>query len=108
MKLGDPRVATEDPRLDLQRARLKEAGCGRLFEEKVSGAARQRPALERLLQELRADGRGVTPTLPATTLAMAAVMSLQRTTLDATPAGQPVIAALDYLRGVGDWSRARM
>src|SRR3954465_15015800 len=55
MKLGDPRVATEDPRLDLQRARLKEAGCGRLFEEKISGAARPRPALERLLQELRAD-----------------------------------------------------
>jgi DNA invertase Pin-like site-specific DNA recombinase len=30
-------------------------GCGKLFEEKISGAARQRPALERLLQELRAD-----------------------------------------------------
>ena len=33
---------------------------------------------------------------------------LQRTTFDATPAGQPVVAALDYLRGVGDWTRARM
>jgi DNA invertase Pin-like site-specific DNA recombinase len=55
MKLGYARVSTEDQRLDLQRARLKEAGCGRLFEEKISGAARQRPALERLLQELRAD-----------------------------------------------------
>src|SRR3954463_16349322 len=55
MKLGDARVSTEDQRLDLQRARLKEAGCGPVFEEKISGAARQRPALERLLQELRAD-----------------------------------------------------
>src|SRR3954451_5092599 len=55
MKLGYARVSTEDQRLDLQRARLKEAGCGRVFEEKISGAARQRPALERLLQELRAD-----------------------------------------------------
>jgi DNA invertase Pin-like site-specific DNA recombinase len=55
MKLGYARVSTEDQRLDLQRARLKKAGCGRLFEEKISGAARQRPALERLLQELRAD-----------------------------------------------------
>src|SRR5208283_396528 len=55
MKLGYARVSTEDQRLDLQRARLKEGGCGRLFEEKISGAARQRPALERLLQELRAD-----------------------------------------------------
>src|SRR3954453_21506492 len=33
---------------------------------------------------------------------------LQRITLDATPAGQPVVAALDYLRGVDDWTRARM
>ncbi|MET0192751.1 MAG: recombinase family protein, partial [Hyphomicrobiaceae bacterium] len=46
MKLGYARVSTEDQRLDLQRARLIEAGCGKLFEEKVSGAARQRPALE--------------------------------------------------------------
>ena len=55
MKLGYARVSTEDQRLDLQRTRLTEAGCGRLFEEKVSGAARQRPALEQLLRELRAD-----------------------------------------------------
>lgn len=53
MKLGYARVSTEDQRLDVQRARLNEAGCGRLFEEKVSGAARQRPALEQLLRELR-------------------------------------------------------
>lgn len=33
---------------------------------------------------------------------------LQRITLDATPAGRPVTAALDYLRGVDNWSRARM
>ena len=55
MKLGYARVSTEDQRLDLQRARLKESGCGKLFEEKISGTARGRPALERLLQELRAD-----------------------------------------------------
>src|SRR5271166_6923428 len=55
MKLGYARVSTEDQRLDIQRTRLTEAGCGKLFEEKISGAARQRPALEQLLQELRAD-----------------------------------------------------
>ena len=55
MKLGYARVSTEDQRLDIQRTRLDEAGCGKLFEEKVSGAARQRPALEQLLRELRAD-----------------------------------------------------
>ena len=32
MKLGYARVSTEDQRLDLQRARLKDAGCGKLFE----------------------------------------------------------------------------
>ena len=53
MKLGYARVSTEDQRLYVQRSRLNEAGCGRLFEEKVSGAARQRPALEQLLRELR-------------------------------------------------------
>jgi DNA invertase Pin-like site-specific DNA recombinase len=55
VKLGYARVSTEDQRLDLQRARLKDAGCGKLFEEKISGAARARPALEQLLQEVRAD-----------------------------------------------------
>jgi len=55
MKLGYARVSTEDQRLEIQRTRLTEAGCGRLFEDKISGAARQRPALERLLEELRAE-----------------------------------------------------
>jgi TnpA family transposase len=33
---------------------------------------------------------------------------LQRIALDATPAGRPVTAALDYLRGVDNWGKARM
>jgi hypothetical protein len=33
---------------------------------------------------------------------------LQRTSFDATPAGQPVIAALNYLRDMGDWTKTRM
>ena len=55
MQQSDARVSTEDQRLELQHARLREVGCGKLFKEKISGAARQRPALERLLQDLRAD-----------------------------------------------------
>ena len=43
MKLGYARVSTEDQRLDIQRTRLDEAGCGKLFEEKVSGAERWSP-----------------------------------------------------------------
>lgn len=33
---------------------------------------------------------------------------LQRITPDASPAGQPIIAALNYLRGINDWTKAPM
>ena len=55
MKLGYARVATADQDLAIQRARLHEAGCEKLFGEKTPGARKKRPALERLLAELRAD-----------------------------------------------------
>jgi DNA invertase Pin-like site-specific DNA recombinase len=51
MRLGYARVSTDDQNLDHQR--LREAGCERLFEEKVSGARRDRPELARLLDQLR-------------------------------------------------------
>jgi DNA invertase Pin-like site-specific DNA recombinase len=53
MKLGYARVSTEDQSLDIQCRRLSAAKCERLFEEKVSGAARKRPELEKLLSDLR-------------------------------------------------------
>ncbi len=53
MKLGYARVSTEDQTLQLQRPRLKQAGCEKVFEEKISGAARKRPELEKLLGEVR-------------------------------------------------------
>ena len=55
MKLGYARVFTTDQDLAIQRTRLHEAGCEKLFEEKISGARKKRPVLERLLSELRAD-----------------------------------------------------
>ncbi|MEI6987089.1 MAG: recombinase family protein [Rhodospirillaceae bacterium] len=55
MKLGYARVSTEDQKLDIQCRRLSVAGCEILFEEKVSGAARTRPELEKLLGQLRKD-----------------------------------------------------
>jgi len=54
MLLGYARVSTEDQDLALQRAALQEAGCQRLYAEKVSGATRARPQLERMLDQLRA------------------------------------------------------
>src|SRR4051794_28165898 len=53
MLIGYARVSTEDQDLTVQRAALKEAGCRRVYEEKVSGARRDRPQLARLLDQVR-------------------------------------------------------
>jgi DNA invertase Pin-like site-specific DNA recombinase len=54
MLLGYARVSTDDQDLALQRAALRQAGCRRIYEEKVSGATRARPQLARVLDHLRA------------------------------------------------------
>lgn len=53
MLIGYARVSTEDQDLALQRAALKEAGCKKIFEEKISGAKRGRAELDRLFEQLR-------------------------------------------------------
>ncbi|MBA3536073.1 MAG: recombinase family protein [Tatlockia sp.] len=55
MKIGYARVSTTDQNLELQLAALKEAGCGRIYQEKISGAKRERPELQRMLDQLRPD-----------------------------------------------------
>lgn len=55
MLIGYARVSTDDQNLTLQRAALKEAGCRRTFDEKVSGAKRDRPELARMLDQIRDD-----------------------------------------------------
>ncbi|KQU86253.1 resolvase [Mesorhizobium sp. Root102] len=52
MMIGYARVSTQGQDLDQQRAALGSAGCIRLFEEKVSGAKRDRPELVKLLNHL--------------------------------------------------------
>ena len=49
------RVSTDDQDLRLQRAALKEAGCKRTFQEKVSGAKRDPPELAKMIEQLRDD-----------------------------------------------------
>jgi DNA invertase Pin-like site-specific DNA recombinase len=55
MLIGYARVSTDDQDLALQRAALKAAGCRRIYEEKLSGATRERPQLTRLLDQMRED-----------------------------------------------------
>lgn len=52
--IGYARVSTDDQTLDQQRAALKVAGCKRVYEEKASGAKRDRPQLAALFDQLRA------------------------------------------------------
>ncbi|MDI6029309.1 recombinase family protein [Corticibacterium sp. UT-5YL-CI-8] len=54
MFIGYARVSTRGQDLDQQRVALGAAGCVRIFEEKASGAKRDRPELARVLDHLRA------------------------------------------------------
>lgn len=54
MKIGYARVSTKDQEAHLQRDALTEVGCERIFEEKASGAQRDRPELKAALEYLRA------------------------------------------------------
>jgi DNA invertase Pin-like site-specific DNA recombinase len=53
MLLGYARVSTEDQNLESQLTALHEAGCRKIFQEKLSGAQRQRPELAKMLEQLR-------------------------------------------------------
>jgi len=53
MLIGYARVSTRDQNLDLQIDALKNAGCGKIFEDKISGARTERPGLNRLKDSLR-------------------------------------------------------
>ncbi|NKB53671.1 MAG: helix-turn-helix domain-containing protein [Rhizobiaceae bacterium] len=55
MKIGYARVSTKYQTLDTQLSRLERVGCELFFEEKVSGVAKKRPQLEKLLSQLRKD-----------------------------------------------------
>jgi len=51
--LGYARVSTKDQNLDGQRDALAAAGAERVFADTITGTARTRPELDRLLLELR-------------------------------------------------------
>ena len=53
MKIGYARVSTEEQNLDRQIDILKQAGCDRIYEEKVSGIKKERPELNKILDQIR-------------------------------------------------------
>ena len=53
MILGYARVSASDQSLDGQRDTLTKAGAGRLYADTITGTARHRPELDRLLEQLR-------------------------------------------------------
>lgn len=54
MLIGYARVSTRDQNPDLQLDALGEAGCGKIFQERRSGAQRDRPELAKALEYMRA------------------------------------------------------
>lgn len=61
MIIGYARVSTDGQNLDTQTDALTAAGAGKLFADKISGSKRERPELDRMLNQLR-DGDVVTVT----------------------------------------------
>jgi DNA invertase Pin-like site-specific DNA recombinase len=53
LKTGYARVSTLDQNLEPQLRTLKKAGCQKIFREKASGASRQRPEFQRMLDQIR-------------------------------------------------------
>lgn len=53
MLVGYARVSTRDQNLDLQVEALTQAGCTKLFEDKISGSHAERPGLAKALEMLR-------------------------------------------------------
>ena len=53
MKIGYARVSTSGQSLDRQIDSLREAGCERIYSEKVSAVKKDRPELDRMMDALR-------------------------------------------------------
>jgi len=53
MKIGYARVSTKDQNLDLQIEALEKAGCEKIYQEKISGATKSRPELDKMIEQFR-------------------------------------------------------
>lgn len=55
MKIGYARVSTKDQNLELQIEALEKAGCERIYQEKISGSTKNRPELDKMIEQFRKD-----------------------------------------------------
>jgi len=53
MIIGYARVSTQDQNLERQTDQLQEFGCERIYQEKITGSKKERPELDKLLDQLR-------------------------------------------------------
>jgi DNA invertase Pin-like site-specific DNA recombinase len=53
MNLGYARVSTQDQDLSLQLDALNDAGCNKIYKEKITGSKKERPQLQKMLGQLR-------------------------------------------------------
>ena len=53
MIFGYARVSKNDQNLDRQLDQLKQAGCNRIYQEKMTGTKKERPELTRMMDSLR-------------------------------------------------------
>lgn len=53
MKIGYARVSTKDQNLDLQIEALEKAGCEKIYQEKISGTTKNRPELDKMIEQFR-------------------------------------------------------
>lgn len=53
MKIGYARVSTKDQNLNLQIEALENAGCEKIYKEKISGTIKNRPELDNMIQQFR-------------------------------------------------------
>lgn len=53
MNFGYARVSTQEQNLDMQLDALKQYGCEKIFQEKMTGTKKERPQLEEMIKQLR-------------------------------------------------------
>lgn len=53
MKIGYARVSTTDQNLGIQLRELKNAGCKKIYQEKITGTHLKRPELQKMFEHLR-------------------------------------------------------